>query len=280
MGQARRLPGPGANPKEVTRHPRRIRPPAASRCRGWISPAQPRRVLGACSFPCLRFIFHPGFKPCRSPSSDLPSYKMGMNSFPSSPRGHFQKSPEGGDCSQLLSLSLLPAPRPGIALPRTDRAGLPEWGTNLRNVAWGEEQKHRNLTVQMLAAAATGPQGHPLRPSPARQTPLASLSPSQEILGAALPIQMAGTAQLQDQLLQGVSAPPGYVFAWWASPSVPSLPSLPTWLGSATPARGHGEDPSSPSPEPQLQALRANPSRTSFPGAPSILWDCVCVSPN
>lgn len=176
-------------------------------------------------------------------------------------------------------MSLLPAPCPGTALQRMDHAGPPGRGTNLRNVAWGKEQKQEFGRAD-LAAASPGLQGHPLSPSPAHRTPLASPSPSQEILGTALPIQTAGTAQRQDQLLGGVSASFGCAFARWASPSIPSRPTLPTWLGSAAPARGHGEDPSSSSPEPLLQLLRANPSRTSFPGAQSILWNCGFISPN
>lgn len=90
------------------------------------------------------FTFQPCCKPSSSPSSDLPSCKPGMNSFPPCPRWiqAFRWTPKGNAapgsavCDFLLSQPPTPCPCGPALCPGL--AGLLEQGTNLRNVAQGD----------------------------------------------------------------------------------------------------------------------------------------------
>lgn len=123
------------------------------------------------------FTFQPCCKPSGSPSSDLPSCKPGMNSFPSCPRWiqAFRKTSKGKAapgspiCNLLLSQPAAPCPCGPALCP--DLAGLLQQGTNLRNVAQGG--------VDADSCLGAGRDTHHVlgHPSPAYWTPLASSVP-------------------------------------------------------------------------------------------------------
>lgn len=113
------------------------------------------------------FTFQPCCKPSGSPSSDLPSCKPGMNSFPSCPRwiqafrktSKWNTAPGSPICNLLLSQPATPCPCGPALCP--DLAGLLQQGTNLRNVAQGDTDADSCLgagrDTQNIPALLTGP---------------------------------------------------------------------------------------------------------------------------